>query len=149
MPRVPFHSIRQPPARSDRLSGIRLEISNQNPHYIAQLGSISKIFQETSMSCPKHIPSQHPSKLPSCSPSQTPLKKLYPNTPPSTHPTYHPYKYPTITPYTHPTPTPSHTWDIPGRFGQTHRSHCTCIQGWIPLSGPVPDEVVYPVVRRG
>ena len=101
-----------------------------------------------------HGPFQAHTQLP---PKQNPIVcthphpcfKLYPITPPSTHPSNHPYQSPTITPSTRPTPTPSHTWAIPGRFGQPHRSHCTRIQGWIPLPGPFPDAVVYPVMRRG
>ena len=75
--------------------------------------------------------------------------KVYTITPPSTHPSYHPYQYLTITPSTHPAHTPSHTWDILGRLGRPNGSCCTRIQGWIPLLGPVPDAVVYSVVRRG
>ena len=149
MPRVPFRSIIQPLACPDRRAGVRLEISNQKPHDITQLGSISKISQETSISRPEHIPSYRPSKLPSCSPSHTPFSKLYINTSLSIQPTYHPYQSLIITPSNRPTPTPSHTWAILGCLGWPHRSHCTRIQGWIPLPGPVPDAVVYPVVHRG
>ena len=75
--------------------------------------------------------------------------KLYTITSPYTHPSNHPYQSPTITPSARPTPTPSHIWAIPGRFGRPHGSHCTCIQSWIPILGPVLDEVVYPVICRG
>ena len=88
MPRVPFRSIIQPLACPDRRAGVRLEISNQKPHDITQLGSISKISQETSISRPEHIPSYRPSKLPSCSPSHTPFQNSI-----STHP--FPYNQPT------------------------------------------------------
>ena len=84
MPWVTFHSICQPPSRPDRRSGVRLAISNQKPHYIAQLGSISKISQETCMSRPERIPSYRPSIIPSCSPSHTPFQKPIP-----THPLPH------------------------------------------------------------
>ena len=87
------------------------------------------------------------SKFPPCSPSHNPASNSS-ITPPFTHPPNHPYKLPTITTSTQPTPTPSHTWDIPGRLGKPHGSHCTCIQGWIPLPSPVPDAVVYPVMHR-
>ena len=101
-----------------------------------------------------HVPSRAYIQLP---PKQTSIvldqpnsfSKFYPNTSPSTHPSYHPYQYPTITPSTCPTPTPSHTWDIPGHLGIPHGPHCTRIQAWIPLPGPVPDAVVYPGVQRG
>ena len=75
--------------------------------------------------------------------------KLYPITSLSTHPSYYLYQSPTITLSTPPDPTPSHKWAIPGRLGRPHGSHCTCIQGWTPLPGPVPDAVVYPVVHGG
>ena len=104
-----------------------------------------KKSQETSMSFPS---SYRPRKLMSCSPSHTPFSKLYTNTSPSTHPSYHPYKYPTITTSTRPTPTPYHTWAIPGRLGRPNGSHCTLIQGWIPLPGLVPDVVVYSVMLK-
>ena len=75
--------------------------------------------------------------------------KLYPNTFPSTHSSYQQYQSPKTTPSTCHNPTPSHRWAIPGHPGWPHRSHCTRIQGWIPLPGPIPDAVVYPVLLRG
>ena len=90
MPRVTFHYIIQTPARLDRRVGVRLEISNQKPNHIAQLGSNSKNSQVTSMARPEHIPSYHPSKIPSCAPSHTPISKSLPSHPlPHTHLTTH------------------------------------------------------------
>ena len=78
MPRVPFHSICQPQAHIYWRSGVRLEISNQKSHYIYQLGSISKISQETSMSCSEHIPSYCAIKLPSCLSNRNPFQNSIP-----------------------------------------------------------------------
>ena len=90
MTRVPVHFTFQPSACLDCRVGVRLEISNQTPYHIAQLRSISKISQLTSMARPKHIPSYHPSKFSSCAPSQTPFSNSIPSIPlPHTHPTTH------------------------------------------------------------
>ena len=68
----------------------RLEISNQTPYHIAQLRSISKISQITSMARPEHIPSYHPRKFPSCAPSHTSFSNSLPSIHlPRTHPTTH------------------------------------------------------------
>ena len=94
MPRVPFHYIFQPLARLDRQVGVRLEISNQKPYHILQIGSSSEISQETSMARSEHIPSYRPSKFPSCALSHTPVSNSIPSHPlPHTHP---------ITPINHP-----------------------------------------------
>ena len=90
MPRVPFHSICQPAARLDFQYGVRLEIYNQQSHYISHLGSISESSQETSMARSEHIPSYCPRKFPLCSPSHTPFSNSIPTHPlPHTHPTSH------------------------------------------------------------
>ena len=87
MPRVPFHSIFQPPACLDRRVWVRQEISNHESHHIARLGSNSKISQETSMACPEHITSYCPSKFPLCAPSHTPVSNSIPSHPlPHAHP---------------------------------------------------------------
>ena len=49
---VPFRTIFQPPARLYFRVGLCLENSNQKPNHIFQLGSNSKISQETSMDRP-------------------------------------------------------------------------------------------------
>ena len=149
MPQVPFHYIFQTTARLDRRDRVCLDISNLKPHYIANLGSSSETPQETSMARSKHIPSYRQSKFPLCSPSHTPVSNSIPSHPlPHTHPTTHINLLPSLLPFS-PPHTPSYTWDIPGCLGRPHRSHYTNIQGWIPLPVPVPDAVVYPVVRRG
>ena len=90
IPRVPFHSIYQTPARLDRRNGFRLELPNQKPHYIARLGSISEFPQETFMARPEHIPSYRPRKLPSCLLIHTHFSNYIPTHPlPHTHPTTH------------------------------------------------------------
>ena len=150
MPQVTFHSIYQQPARLDRRSGVRLEISNRKTHYISQLGSILEISQETYMARLEQSHTQLPPKHNSIMFTQPhSFFKLYPNTSPSIHPSCHSYQSPIITHSTWPTPNPSHTWAIPGRLERPHGSHCTCVQGWIPIPGPVPDLFVYPVVHRG
>ena len=78
IPRVPLRSIFQPQAHLDHRARVRLEISNQKTHYIAQLWSSSEFSQETYMARPEHIPIYHSSKLPSCSPSHTPFSKSIP-----------------------------------------------------------------------
>ena len=87
---VPVNFTFQPSAHLDCRVGVHLEILNQTPYHIAQLRSISKISQLTSIARPEHIPSYHPSKFPSCAPSQTPFSKSIPSIPlPHTHPTTH------------------------------------------------------------
>ena len=94
MTRVPVHFTFQPSAHLDCRARVRLEIANQTPYHIAQLRSISKNSQLTSMPCPEHIPSYHPSKFPSWAPSQTPFSNSIPPIPlPHTHPTTH-FKHP-------------------------------------------------------
>ena len=103
MPRVPFHSIFQPPARLDCQVGVRLKISNQEPNHIAQLGSNSKHSQETSMARPEHIHSYCSSKFPSCAPSHTPVSNSIPSHPlPHTHPTTHINHPPSLLPFAPP-----------------------------------------------
>ena len=94
MTQVPVHFTFQPLARLDCQAGVRLEISNQTPYHIAQLRSISKNSQLTSMTCSEHMPSYHPSNFPSCAPSQTPFSNSIPSSHlPHTHPTAH-FKHP-------------------------------------------------------
>ena len=52
-----------------------------------------------------------------------------------------------ISHYPHPYSTSHMGYTRPPRW--PHGSNCTCHQGWIPLTGPVPDVVVHPVVPRG
>ena len=147
MPRVPFHSIFQPPAV-----------------YISESGSVGLFTTKTPNTWPTKDPYQKfPRKPPWPVPSTYPvtaqvnfhhvlpatlLLKLYSNTHPSTQPSYHPYQY-TTTSSTRFTPTPSQTWAIPGRLGRPHGSHCTRFQDWIPLSGPLTDAYMIPVMYRG
>ena len=85
---LPFHFPTTGPFRSPSL--YPSVNSDQEPHHIDQLGSTSNIFQETSMSCPYHIPSYRPSKFPSFAPSQTPVSNSIQSHPlPHTHPTTH------------------------------------------------------------
>ena len=87
---VPVHFTFQPSAHLDSRAGVNLEISNQATYHIAQLRSISKIFQLTSMARPKHIPTYYPTKFPSCAPSQTPFSNSMLSIPlPHTHPPTH------------------------------------------------------------
>ena len=90
MPQFPFHSICQPEARLDCRYGVRLEIYNQESHYIAHLVSVSESYQETSMARSEHIPSYRPRKFPLCSPSHTHFSNSIPtHSLPHTHPTTH------------------------------------------------------------
>ena len=98
----PFHF--QPPTCLDRRVRVQLEISYQEPNHIVQLGSNSKISQETSMDRHEYIPSYHSIKIFIMCTQPHSCFKLYPTTSYSTHPSNHLYQSPTITPYNHPTP---------------------------------------------
>ena len=72
------------------------------PYHIAQLRSILKISQLTSMARPEHIPSYHPSTFPTCAPSQTPFSNSIPPIPlPHTHFKHPPSLLPLAPPQLH------------------------------------------------
>ena len=124
------------------------KITDKKSFHITQLGSIPKF--PTKHHC--FDPSPHPT---------TAQEKFHHNTEASRHLQIHNQQTPFHTPnlttiifYHHHSLHPTHPYSIshmgyPRPSWRPHGSHCTRIQGWIALPGPVSNSVMYPVVRKG
>ena len=111
-------------------AGFRGTCSNPKALQITWLRSISYLYQETSMYCPKHTAIYRQSKNPSSYPSAAPFQHSIPKNPLSTRRTYHPFQYPIIAPSTRPTPTKHRRWAITGHLsGHTGRTVLTIKSG--------------------
>ena len=131
----PFHF--WPPARLDRRSGVRLEISNQKPYHIVQLGSNSGISQGTSMARSEHIPSYRPIKFLSCALRHTPVSNSIPSHHlPHTHPITHTNHPPSLLPLAPPLLHITHGMYQAALGG--HTGYTALVFKAVPTSGSLP-----------